>query len=513
MLSYENNPNNKLHCTYFNEISAAQYDFWQELEVKYKGKVIGTVKVEYNILLPTIANLSYAMLTTCTGLDGVNAINDLYEKNNHMVKAKNIDAFHDAKLYFYVFKWVTGGLHDARPTTLPVVATGVLLKHKAPTAVQTANKIAETFTKLGCNLGDAKFIYEAPAFTTFHYAAPFGEVYKKVIGLATQVGLQLQSKSAVTIKPDLSHSTISVQVANENRKLLELKDIVIPKDKYTLPIVVGRDEYNKDIILDLVDLPHLLIAGATKQGKSVTLNAMILTLAEFATVDVDFVMIDFKKSELQPLQPLIKRDINTNEFNDEYNETRYPFAVKAHETIDILHSLSKTMHNRNDEFAAKKVRNIKEYNSLKSLKQDKKIPYIVCVIDEFSYLMLSDFAKEANTVLSELAALGRAAGIHFILATQRPSSDVITGVIKAQFETRLAFRVADARNSNIILDRSLAENLLGAGDAILKYGIEFTRVQCPYIDIEGVSHKVAWICEQRRVVTIIVNSKNQTSLF
>lgn len=243
-----------------------------------------------------------------------------------------------------------------------------------------------------------------------------------------------------------------------------------------LPILLGTNIYNKIYIMDLIDMPHLLIAGATGQGKSIGINVMILSLILKKTpYELKFIMIDPKQVEL-----LIYNKIAKYYLAKIKNASNY-IITDLHEAENILQSLCIEMNNRYNILKKYLKKNIIEYNATLHYTNIKYLPYIVLIIDEFADLMLKK-NKNIELYITKLSQLSRAVGIHIIIATQRPSVNIITGSIKANFPARIAFRVSSKIDSRIILDHLGAEQLIGKGDMLFYNGNELIRLQCPFLN-------------------------------
>lgn len=253
-----------------------------------------------------------------------------------------------------------------------------------------------------------------------------------------------------------------------------------------LPISLGKTVFNEIFVLDLAKMPHLLIAGSTGQGKSVGLNAMIIFLLyKKKSEDIKFILIDPKKVELS-----IYKNISKSYFATLPNY-KQPVITNLYEAKNTLNSLCKEMDKRYAILERNKVRNIKEYHLKFKCKKKYDFPYIIVIIDEFADFSLSFKKKEIETYIIRLAQLSRAVGIHLILSTQRPSVDVITGLIKANFPARISFRVSSKIDSRIILDCTGAENLIGNGDLLFSSNKnELIRLQCPFIELSDIKKLV-----------------------
>jgi S-DNA-T family DNA segregation ATPase FtsK/SpoIIIE len=284
-----------------------------------------------------------------------------------------------------------------------------------------------------------------------------------------------------------------------------------------LPIALGKTISNETFVIDLTKMPHLLMAGATGQGKSVGLNAVLASLLyKKHPAEVKFVLVDPKKVELT-LYNKIERH-----YLAKLPDTEEAIITDTKMVINTLNSLCIEMDNRYDLLKNAYVRNIKEYNTkfiarkLNPENGHKFLPYIVLVIDEFADLIMTA-GKEIEAPIARLAQLARAIGIHLIVATQRPSVNVITGIIKANFPVRVAFRVTSKIDSRTILDSQGADQLIGKGDMLISTGNELTRLQCAFIDTPEVENLTDFIGSQRAYATAhnlpeYVGEENGTSI-
>jgi S-DNA-T family DNA segregation ATPase FtsK/SpoIIIE len=266
---------------------------------------------------------------------------------------------------------------------------------------------------------------------------------------------------------------------------------------YELPVALGKTISNETFAFDLAKMPHLLVAGATGQGKSVGINAIITSLLfRKHPSQLKFVMIDPKKVELTLYSKLEKH------YLAKLPDFEEPIITDTQHVILVLQSLSAEMDNRYNLLKKAEVRNIKEYNDkfvkrrLNPEKGHVFMPYIVLVIDEFADLIMTA-GKEIEIPLTRIAQLARAVGIHMIIATQRPSTNIITGTIKANFPARIAFRVPSMIDSRTILDSPGANHLVGRGDMLVSMGADLTRVQCAYIETDEVEHLTSFIGNQK----------------
>ena len=296
---------------------------------------------------------------------------------------------------------------------------------------------------------------------------------------------------------------VGIEVANQRPSIVPLKfmlnDDAFRNNRYELPVAIGATITNKAKVFDLADSPHLLVAGATKQGKSVGLNVIITSLLYSKhPSELKFVFIDPKRVEFTLYSRLIRHYLAVlPDAVSEKDEMENAIVKKPKQAEMVLKSLCVEMDERYDLLSRAEVRNVKEYNNkfrdryLLPTEGHKYMPYIVVVIDEYADLIMSSTGGESKTIsknimdcIIRLAQKGRAAGIHLILATQRPSTNVVTGLIKSNFPTRIAFRVSSRMDSMVILDSTGAEKLIGRGDMLYYSGIEMERVQCAFVDKE-----------------------------
>lgn len=307
-----------------------------------------------------------------------------------------------------------------------------------------------------------------PLLEIIEFTPAAGTKLKTIASISDDIRREL-GVSSLRIEPSPNTNSLLFQVPAENFEtvdfttLLNTPAFIAAKEKQTLPLIVGADIKGHPVIADLAKMPHLLIGGTTGSGKSVGLNTFILSLiAAKKPNEVKFVLIDPKKIEFSV-----------------YNNQKYLYTPVITETADAVATLSylaKEMDKRYTLFAKNMNKNLAEYNN----HTDKKLPYIVCVIDEFADLMAMD--KNVEKDVMRLAQKARASGIHLILATQRPSVDVLTGVLKANFPTRLAYKVASNADSRTILDTAGAEDLIGRGDALfLASNGELARLHGAYM--------------------------------
>ncbi|NBV14939.1 MAG: DNA translocase FtsK, partial [Sphingobacteriia bacterium] len=319
----------------------------------------------------------------------------------------------------------------------------------------------------------------------------------RIRNLEDDIALSLSAMGIRIIAPIPGKGTIGIEIPNSNPEIVTFRS-VIGTDKFRestaeLPIAIGKTITNEVYIADLTKMPHLLIAGATGQGKSVGLNNIIASiLYKRHPSEVKFVLIDPKKVEMPLYQPIL------NHFLAKMPNYEDAIITDTRQVIHVLTSLCKEMDNRYDLLKMASTRNLREYNSkflnrrLNPLKGHRFFPYIVLVIDELADLMMTA-GKEVEMPIARLAQLARAVGIHLVVATQRPSVNVITGIIKANFPTRISYRVSSKIDSRTILDQGGADQLIGRGDLLLSTGNDLIRIQNAFIDTPEVEKMVDFI--------------------
>lgn len=294
--------------------------------------------------------------------------------------------------------------------------------------------------------------------------------------------------SADTVRIQQLTDCIGIEIPHPSPSAVSMLECITNVEAKGLPIVLGKQIDGTVKVVQLNEMPHLLVAGATGQGKSVFINALLSNLLmTLSPADMRLILIDPKRVEL-------------GIYNDAEAYLLKPVIVDAKEAMSTLKSLCFEMDDRYNLLKDARARNIDEYNAkaskLDAMKGHRHLPYIVTVIDEFADLMLTG-GKEAETSIVRLAQLARAVGIHLVVATQRPSTDIISGLIKANFPVRIAFRTTSNMDSRTILDCGGAEDLLGNGDMLYSKGTELIRVQCPFISTDEVSKIVEHVSKQK----------------
>jgi S-DNA-T family DNA segregation ATPase FtsK/SpoIIIE len=340
-----------------------------------------------------------------------------------------------------------------------------------------------------------------PTVTLYEIVPAPGIKISKIKNLEDDIALSLAALGIRIIAPIPGKGTIGIEVPNKNKQIVSLKEVLesekFQNTKMALPIALGKTISNEVFVADLAKMPHLLIAGATGQGKSVGINTVIMSLLyKKHPSQVKLVLVDPKKVELFPYSALEQHFLSFLPTEDE------PIMTETTKVIHTLNSLCIEMDQRYDLLKAAKSRNLKEYNEKFTARKlnpnngHKFMPYIVLVIDEFADLIMTA-GKEVEMPIARLAQLSRAVGIHLIIATQRPSVNIITGVIKANFPARLAFKVTSKIDSRTILDAGGAEQLIGRGDMLLNIGSSVVRLQCAFVDTPEVERVIEHIGNQQ----------------
>ncbi len=358
---------------------------------------------------------------------------------------------------------------------------------------ENKTKIEETLKYFGIPIQRIKATV-GPTVTLYEIVQAQGVKIAKIQGLQNDIAQSLKAESGIRIiAPIPGKGTIGIEVPNRNKQIVSMYSAVrslrFQESKAELPVVIGRTIQNENFVFDLAKMPHLLVAGATGQGKSVGLNAIITSLLyRKHPAQLKFVMIDPKMVEFSLYAKIERHFLAKMESEDE------AIVTDPRKAVYTLNSLCTEMDNRLELCKKAGARNISEYNEkftsrrLNPLNGHRFMPYIVVVIDEFADLIMT--AKEVETPVTRLAQKARAIGIHLIIATQRPSVDVITGKIKANFPARVAFRVMQMIDSRTILDRPGADQLIGRGDMLISKDGELTRIQCALVETKEVERIV-----------------------
>ncbi|MNU80775.1 DNA translocase SpoIIIE [compost metagenome] len=362
------------------------------------------------------------------------------------------------------------------------------------------NKIVETLSHYKIDIAKIKATV-GPTVTLYEIVPAPGVRISKIKNLEDDIALSLSALGIRIIAPIPGKGTIGIEVPNSSPDMVSMKSLIASEkfqnSDFELPIVMGKTITNETYTFDLTKAPHLLVAGATGQGKSVGLNAILVSiLYKKHPAQVKFVLVDPKKVELT-LYNRIERHFLAKLPGEED-----AIITDTSKVVNTLNSLCIEMDNRYELLKEAQVRTIKEYNAkfiarkLNPEKGHRYLPYIVVLIDEFADLIMTA-GKEVEHPIARLAQLARAIGIHLIVATQRPSVNVITGMIKANFPARIAFRVLSKIDSRTILDSSGADQLIGRGDMLISLGQDLIRVQCGFADTPEVENICKFIGEQR----------------
>lgn len=362
------------------------------------------------------------------------------------------------------------------------------------------DKIVKTLTNFKIGIASIKATI-GPTVTLYEIVPDAGVKISKIKNLEDDIALSLAALGIRIIAPIPGKGTIGIEVPNKNKEMVSMKSVV-STDKFMnsdmgLPVAFGKTISNEVFVADLAKMPHLLMAGATGQGKSVGLNVILTSLLyKKHPSQLKFVLVDPKKVELTLFNKIERHYLAKLPDNEE------PIITDTKKVINTLNSLCIEMDQRYDLLKDAACRNIKEYNQkfvdrkLNPEKGHKFLPYIVLVIDELADLMMTA-GKEVETPIARLAQLARAIGIHLVVATQRPSVNVITGIIKANFPARLSFRVTSKVDSRTILDSGGADQLIGHGDMLLSMGSEIIRLQCAFVDTPEVDEICDFIGSQK----------------
>ncbi|MDP4184199.1 MAG: DNA translocase FtsK [Bacteroidota bacterium] len=366
--------------------------------------------------------------------------------------------------------------------------------------ISNKNRIVETLRNYKIEITKIKATI-GPTVTLYEIVPAPGVRIAKIKNLEDDIALSLSALGIRIIAPIPGKGTIGIEVPNRNPEVVSMRSVIASRKFQEmgaeLPIALGKTISNETFTVDLAKMPHVLVAGATGQGKSVGLNAIIASLLyKKHPSELKFVMIDPKKVELSLYAALEKHFLAKLPDEDE------AIITDIHRVKATLNSVNVEMDQRYDLLKKALARNIKEYNKkfidrkLNPEKGHRYLPYIVVVIDEFADLIMTA-GKDIEMPIARIAQLARAVGIHMIIATQRPSTNIITGVIKANFPTRVAFKVASMVDSRTILDTPGANQLIGKGDMLISFGSNLTRVQCAFVDTPEVERICEFISEQR----------------
>ncbi|RZA02239.1 MAG: DNA translocase FtsK [Sphingobacteriaceae bacterium] len=369
------------------------------------------------------------------------------------------------------------------------------------------NKIVETLNHYNIEIDKIKATI-GPTVTLYEIIPAPGVRISKIKNLEDDIALSLAALGIRIIAPMPGKGTIGIEVPNQNPEMVSMRS-VLATDKFQnttmdLPIALGKTISNEVFIADLAKMPHLLVAGATGQGKSVGINAILVSLLyNKHPAELKFVLVDPKKVELTLFRKIERH------FLAKLPDEADAIITDTKKVVNTLNSLCIEMDQRYDLLKDAQVRNLKEYNTkyvnrkISDPEKHRYLPFIVLVIDEFADLMMTA-GKEVEQPIARIAQLARAVGIHLVIATQRPSVNVITGTIKANFPARLAFRVLSKIDSRTILDAGGADQLIGRGDMLLSTGSDLIRLQCAFVDTPEVEKISDYIGNQKGYPTAML---------
>lgn len=372
---------------------------------------------------------------------------------------------------------------------------------------QNKDKIIETLVNFKIGITSIKATI-GPTVTLYEIVPDAGIKISKIKNLEDDIALSLAALGIRIIAPIPGKGTIGIEVPNKNREMVSIRSVLstekFMKSDRELPVALGKTISNEVHLIDLAKMPHLLMAGATGQGKSVGLNVILASLLyKKHPSQLKFVLVDPKKVELTLFNKIERH------FLAKLPDSEEAIITDTKKVVNTLNSLCIEMDNRYDLLKDGGARNLKEYNAkfvarkLNPNQGHRFLPYIVLVIDELADLMMTA-GKEVETPIARLAQLARAIGIHLVVATQRPSVNVITGVIKANFPARLSFRVTSKIDSRTILDTGGADQLIGMGDMLLSQGSDIIRLQCAFVDTPEVDKICDYIGSQRGYETAYI---------
>jgi len=414
------------------------------------------------------------------------------QTTNQDLKRGDINTPYDPKLSLEHYKYPTLSLLEKGEDSTP----------RIDMEEQTGNKerIIQVLHSFGVEISSIKATI-GPTITLYEITPAEGMRISKIRNLEDDIALSLAAEGIRIIAPIPGKGTIGIEVPNKKKCVVSMESILNSKTyqetKMELPCAIGKTITNEVFMVDLAKAPHMLVAGATGMGKSVGLNAIVTSLLyKKHPSELKLVMVDPKKVEFSIYNPI------ENHFLAKLEDEEEPIITDVQKVVKTLNSLCKLMDTRYDLLKAAGVRNIKEYNEafkarkLNPMQGHDFMPYYVVIIDEFGDLIMTA-GKEIELPICRIAQLARAVGIHMIIATQRPTAQIITGTIKANFPARVAFRVAAMMDSRIILDRPGANQLIGRGDLLYLNGGDPTRVQCAFVDTPEVSRICKFISTQQ----------------
>jgi S-DNA-T family DNA segregation ATPase FtsK/SpoIIIE len=403
-----------------------------------------------------------------------------------------LDTPYDPKLDLENYKYPTLSLLDKNDSSSPMID---MVEQKA-----NKDRIINVLRSFGVEISSIKATI-GPTITLYEITPAEGTRINKIRNLEDDIALSLAAEGIRIIAPIPGKGTIGIEVPNKKKCIVSMESILNSKTyqetTMDLPCALGKTITNEVFMVDLAKAPHMLVAGATGMGKSVGLNAIVTSLLyKKHPSELKIVMVDPKKVEFSIYSPI------ENHFLAKLEEEDEAIITDVQRVVKTLNSLCAMMDTRYDLLKKAKVRNIKEYNEkfkkreLNPENGHEFMPYVVVIIDEFGDLIMTA-GKEIELPICRIAQLARAVGIHMIIATQRPTTNIITGTIKANFPARIAFRVAAMMDSRTILDRPGANQLIGRGDMLYLQGADPVRVQCAFVDTPEVSRICKYISQQQ----------------
>jgi S-DNA-T family DNA segregation ATPase FtsK/SpoIIIE len=383
----------------------------------------------------------------------------------------------------------------------------LLTDYKSANSVVSEEELISNKNNIVATLGNYKIQIDkikatiGPTVTLYEIVPAPGVRISKIKNLEDDIALSLSALGIRIIAPIPGRGTIGIEVPNSKPEIVSMRSIIgsrtFQESKFELAIGLGKTISNETYVVDLTKMPHLLIAGATGQGKSVGLNAIITSiLYKKHPSQVKFILVDPKKVELSLYNKIEKH------FLAKLPDAEEPIITDIHQVVKTLHSLISEMEDRYNLMRSAKVRDIREYNAkfitrrLNPKEGHHYLPYIILIVDEFADLIMTA-GREIEMPLARLAQLARAIGIHLIIATQRPSVNIITGAIKANFPARIAFRVISMMDSRTILDSPGANQLVGRGDMLISTGSDLLRLQCAFIDTPEIERITDYVHSQQ----------------
>ncbi len=417
---------------------------------------------------------------------------DIEEPIEEKIAAENLNYNFDPVLDLPNYKYPELNLLEEYSNETISINTEELERNKDQ-IIATLNNYNIQISKIKATIG--------PTVTLYEIIPAAGVRISKIKNLEDDIALSLAALGIRIIAPIPGKGTIGIEVPNVNKETVSMRS-QIASDKFQsakmdLPVCLGKTIASENYIADLTRMPHLLMAGATGQGKSVGINALLISLLyKKHPSQLKFVMVDPKKVELSLFSAIEKH------FLAKLPGEEDAIITDTRKVVNTLNAMCIEMDTRYELLKNAQVRNIKEYNAkfvkrkLNPKEGHQFLPYIVLVIDEFADLIMTA-GKEVEMPIARIAQLARAVGIHCVIATQRPSVNIITGTIKANFPARIAFKVASKVDSRTILDNSGAEQLVGRGDMLLAIGSDMVRLQCPFVDTPEVDKIVDFIAQQK----------------